>query len=106
MKRLLETRGANPVQCPSAPTPDVKDRNAVPQCVDQTRRQRQDAIDQHGHDRLTAVFGHHLVEALVPRVRQVASPAEAFENLVLDRAQQRDILREDREIIGCCFSRQ
>jgi len=66
----------------------------------QARHQRQDVIAERRQDRLPGILGHHLVEAGEAGIGDPATLAEAVDDVVLDRAEERDILREYPEILG------
>ncbi len=55
---------------------------------------------ERAHHALAAVLRHHLVEAAERRVRDAPPRPEALDDAVLDRPEQRDVLRVDREVVG------
>ncbi len=55
---------------------------------------------ERGQNRLTAVFRHDLMEPGIPRIRYSAALPEALNDVILDGAKDRNVLCEDRQIIG------
>ena len=66
--------------------------------TDQAWNQRQNLVDQCRQDSLAAVLDHHLVEAAVALVGNATAFAEAAHDVVFDRAEKWNVLREDGEI--------
>ena len=72
----------------------------------QTRHQRQNVRFQRRQHRLAAVLGHDVVETWKLCVRNAAALLEAFDDLVFDAAQERNVLREHGQIVRARRPRQ
>jgi len=84
---------------PTAATP-VGHLDACPQPFGQSLCERQDDVDQGSVEHLAALFGHDRVETGVLAVGQAPAGAEAADDLRLDLAQQRDVLRDAGQVVG------
>ena len=57
------------------------------------------AIPRREHG-LPAILRHHGMEARIPGIRHTAALLKARDDVIFDTAEQRDILREHRYVIG------
>ena len=83
---------------PTAAT-EVGHIDTGPQACRQPVDHRQDHVDQGSVEHFAALFGHQRVKARILAVGQPAAVVEAADHLLLHLAQQRDELRDPREIV-------
>jgi hypothetical protein len=67
--------------------------------IGQARHEREDMCFERGENGLTAVFGHHLVEARETLVGNAAAGLEAVDDGILDTAQKRNVLSENGHVV-------
>ena len=84
----------------SAPASGIEHANPPGEGVGETRHERQDVRLERGHHRLAAVLGHHVVKPRELLVGHAAALPEALDDRVFDAAQERDVLREHRDVVG------
>src|SRR4029078_2866750 len=90
--------GAPPAH-PRPPTAaDIEDIDSAFKLIGEAVGKRQDMIRECGHHRLSALFGHDLVEAVKCFVSDATTGTEALDNFVFDAAKHGDPLHGRRKV--------
>lgn len=66
----------------------------------------QDRLNERAVEHLTALFGHHGMEARVFGVREPTAVVEAAQHLLFDLAEKRDELRDAGQVVRSRAARQ
>lgn len=106
LKCALREQLRQPVDDEPAAAPHVEQTNPGFKPGPELRHQRQHVRFERREHRLAAVLRHDRMEPWKPLVRHAATPFKAFDDVVFDAAEERNVLGECGEVVGTGSPRQ